>query len=104
VHAFLEACRSATDNRPSSIMNFTSRLAAERNAVLWLSEQKRLGLYTDDADVDNPKECTTGRPTTPAARMAELNSCASTGHDGRAHAYQSDAVASLELSADAEAV
>src|SRR5215468_10679008 len=44
VHAFLGACRSATDNRPPSIMRFTSRLAAEWNAVRWLSEQKRLGL------------------------------------------------------------
>src|SRR5262245_50101025 len=45
-----------------------------------------------------------GRPTTPAARSAGLNSGTSSGHDGRARAYQSDAVASLELSADAEVV
>src|SRR4030095_14935214 len=44
VHAFLEACRSATDNRPSSIIRFAARLNAEWNAVLWLPQQKRLGL------------------------------------------------------------
>ena len=45
-----------------------------------------------------------GRLTTPAARIAGLNSSASSGHDGRSRAHQSDAVASLELSVDAEAV
>jgi succinyl-diaminopimelate desuccinylase len=33
-------------------MSFTSRLAAEWNAVLWLSEQKRLGLFARSREAD----------------------------------------------------
>jgi hypothetical protein len=44
VHAFLGACRSATDNRPPSIMRLTNRRTAEWNAILCSVRQNRRAL------------------------------------------------------------